>query len=349
MFAQVRCPETLEAEELDAYLEQGWFRMGQTIFTTNFLQFKNQVYSAIWLRVSLKDFSADKTQQKLTKRNSAFRTEIKPAAITFEKEKLYSNYKQHISFEASESLSHLMFRNSVQDIFNTREINIYDDDKLIATGFFDIGKNSAAGIASFYDHAYKKYSLGKYLIYLKMAYCKQLNLRYFYPGYFVPGYSFFDYKLAIGKPALNYLQLQDQKWITIDKFSSESIPVSIMQNRLNALHKLLSQLRVKSKVLPYSFFDANLIPDLRDAEVFDFPLLLFSSDHAADNVSPIIVFDVRDGLFHLMKCYSVWTPNPPNLAEEFYSIHLLKIEQDLFSTDVAEEMAEVFCRQLSIH
>ncbi|MBA4056534.1 MAG: arginyl-tRNA--protein arginylyltransferase, partial [Marivirga sp.] len=53
MFAQVHSPEKLLPRELDAYLEQGWFRMGQTIFTTNFLNFKNEFYSALWLRIML--------------------------------------------------------------------------------------------------------------------------------------------------------------------------------------------------------------------------------------------------------------------------------------------------------
>ena len=68
MFAQAHNPEKLTLTELDTYLERGWFRMGQSIFTTNFIRFKSNVYSTIWLRVVLDDFLADSTQSKLTKR-----------------------------------------------------------------------------------------------------------------------------------------------------------------------------------------------------------------------------------------------------------------------------------------
>ena len=87
-------------------------------------------------------------------------------------------------------------------IYNTHEINLFDGEKLIAVGYFDIGTRSAAGISSFYDPSYKKYSLGKYLIYLKMEYCQKMGFEYFYPGYFVPGYKAFDYKLSkrFGRP-----------------------------------------------------------------------------------------------------------------------------------------------------
>src|SRR5688572_27360273 len=101
MYGQVHSPETLSGDELDAYLEMGWFRMGQTIFTTNFLSFKNQFYSAIWLRVVLPRFSAEKTQQKLAKKNAGFATEIIPAHISAEKEALFAKYKSSVPFEAS--------------------------------------------------------------------------------------------------------------------------------------------------------------------------------------------------------------------------------------------------------
>src|SRR5688572_11082836 len=104
MFGQVHSPEKLSGDELDAYLEMGWFRMGQTIFTTNFLNFKNQFYSAIWLRIVLPRFSLDNTQQKLAKINAGFTTEITPAHISPEKEALFAKYKLAVPFEASASL-----------------------------------------------------------------------------------------------------------------------------------------------------------------------------------------------------------------------------------------------------
>ena len=42
MFAQIAYPEELAPEELDKFLANGWFRMRQTIFTTNFLHFNQQ-------------------------------------------------------------------------------------------------------------------------------------------------------------------------------------------------------------------------------------------------------------------------------------------------------------------
>ncbi|MGC3943525.1 MAG: GNAT family N-acetyltransferase [Chryseolinea sp.] len=205
MFASVHDPESLSPAELDAYLARGWFRMGPTIFTTNFLSFKENLYSAVWLRVDLADFEGGKTQAKLFKTNSVFTTRIRRATITDEKESLFAKYKKSVPFEASASLNHLLFGKATATVYNTFEVDVFDKDRLIAVGYFDLGKEAGMGISSIYDPEYKKYSLGKYLIYLKMNHCKELGMRYFYPGYFVPGYPFFDYKLSIGKNALQYL------------------------------------------------------------------------------------------------------------------------------------------------
>jgi leucyl-tRNA---protein transferase len=347
MLIQAQSPSQLTATELDSYLKRGWFRMGQTIFTTNFIHFKSEMYSTVWLRVLLNDFSADSMQTKLFKKNAIFQTAIRPAILTEEKEELYSRYKQSLPFNPSDSLRSLLFSAAnANSIYNTYEITVHDGDRLIAIGFFDLGETSAAGIASVYDPTYKKYSLGKYLIYLKMQYCKNLGLRYFYPGYFVPGYSFFDYKLGIAQPTLQFLQLSSQQWLPIERFSPENIPYQVMHSNLSSVQKLLNHSHQEIRLVKYEFFDANLIPDLRDAGLFDFPVFLFCPDASQDGINPVLVFDVRDGCYHLLVCLPYWKPDETNPDIEFYSAYFLKSLQEIYITASAEEMAEVFLKVL---
>jgi arginyl-tRNA--protein-N-Asp/Glu arginylyltransferase len=346
MFAKSLSPQTLSAEELDDYLFRGWFRMGQTIFTTNFLSFKSEFYSALWLRIDLHRFSPDSTQLKLFKLNARFRTEINVANITPVQEALYEKYKNSISFEASTSLKTLLFGRSPYKIYNTFEVDVFDGDTLIATGFFDTGKNTAAGITSFYDPAYKKYSLGKYVIYQKINFCKTYGLRYFYPGYFVPGYSFFDYKLSIGKPALEYLDLRSGLWLPIERFSPAQHPLRIMENKLSGLQHLLLKSQVESKILKYEYFDANLVPGLTEAELLDFPVILCCHQLERDGLVSLVVYDVRDDLYKLIACVSVWSSESPNSPEGFYSSHLLKAIQEISSSGTAEQMAQTLMMEI---
>ena len=343
MFAEVHCPRTLLPEELDQYLARGWFRMGQTIFTTNFLNFKNHFYSAIWLRIPLEEFTTDRKEQKLLKKNASFRVEIQRAAITPEKETLFAAYKKNISFEASSSLTTLLYGKADYNIYNTTEINIYDQHKLIATGIFDIGKISAAGISSFYDPAYRKYSLGKFLIYLKIEYCKQLGLQYFYPGYFVPGYSLFDYKLEIGKSVLQYLEFPSLNWRSLTAFKQASVPLRMMQDKLQVLKMLLVQSGVDSNILTYEFFDANLIPELEGIVLFDFPIFLCCAGMSEENP---IVFDIRDQQYHWIKCKSVWASANNHNSKGIYSSHVLKFDHGMFSSEHPQAIVSMVMNEL---
>lgn len=343
MFAEVHCPRVLHSDELDQYLARGWFRMGQTIFTTNFLNFRNNFYSSVWLRISLPAYIPDKMEQKLLKKNARFRTEIRQASITPEKEHLFAAYKKNISFEASTSLNTLLYGKADYNIYSTSEMNLYDHDKLIAVGFFDIGQTSASGISSFYDPAYKKYSLGKYLIYLKINYCRKMGLQYFYPGYFVPGYALFDYKLEIGKPALQYLEFPSLEWKPLHNFRLMNSPLHVMQEKLRGLQATLAKSGVESRLLKYEFFDANLIPELEGIVLFDFPIFLTCTGLSEEMP---IVYDVRDAQFHLVRCKSVWASTTASDSQEIYSSHVFKFDHGLFSNEHPQAMASMILREL---
>jgi arginine-tRNA-protein transferase len=80
MFAELENPLFIDAHELDQYLADGWFRMGQSVFTTNFLKFNHVFYSALWLRINLLEAEFPTTKSKLQKLNK-FEVEIQPAQI----------------------------------------------------------------------------------------------------------------------------------------------------------------------------------------------------------------------------------------------------------------------------
>lgn len=323
-FARIDFPESLSMEELDHYLELGWFRMGQAIFTTNFLNFKDQYYSAVWIRVTLEEFSMDRTFRRLSKLNAGFKKEIKKAELTARQEQLFKKYKGQTNFQAATSLKQLMYGKSDRQIFTTYEINIYDGDELIASGFFDLGASSAAGITCFYDPAYRKYSLGKFLIYLKMEYCREKGFRFFYPGYFVPGYSFFDYKLSIGKPAIQFLEFSSSQWKRIEEFSIDNSPLKFMEYKLRKLRDLLMTLDIKSWILTYEFFDANMIPELHGAELFDFPVFMVFSENQDENTNHLIVYDIRESAYCLILCRGVWKVGTSKSDEKLFSAQILK-------------------------
>src|SRR4051812_4961845 len=113
--------------------------MGQTIFTTNFLHFKDHFYSAIWLRINLDKFSETSFQKRLLKQNASFTVVVQPAIFDEVKEALYKKYRSAIAFDASSSVHQLMFGSASFNIYNTLEVCVFDGAKMIGCGFFDIG------------------------------------------------------------------------------------------------------------------------------------------------------------------------------------------------------------------
>ncbi len=340
MFAEAQSPTHITASELDAYLELGWFRMGQTIFTTQFIHFQSVMYNTIWLRVSLESYLADRTQTKLFKQNARFTTHIQPATITNEKEDLYNRYRESVTFKPSESLEQLLYGPSDEaSVFNTYEVAVYDADKLIAVGYFDLGQTSAEGIVSVYDPDYRKYSLGKFLIYKKMEYCRALGMQYYYPGYFVPGYSFFNYKLSIASDSLTFFSLPNKQWIPIQQFDEAKTPLIVMKHRLQEVKTNLDYLQQTAEVVNYEFFDANLIPDLRTADLFDYPVFLYIPSVNDNGIYLVMVYDIYESRYNVLACMGVWQPQSNNTDPAFFSECILKILQPIYTTISASEAA----------
>lgn len=338
MFATILFPQTLEPAELDNFLANGWYRMGQSVFTTHFLSFNNNFYSAVWLRVCLTDAVDDAKFIQLQKQNRQFRTEIKKADITQQQEALYKNYKQAIAFEPTETLQTLLFGFATTNLFNTYCVNIYDHNTLIASGFFDLGEKSAAGIVSFYHPDYKKYSLGKYLIYLKMDFCKKEAFRYFYPGYFAPGYPPFDYKLSMGKSTLEYFALGSRNWVPYTTFSYNTDPLKHMDKMLTGLQEKLTIKKISSQLLYYRFFDANLDPYYSDDQLFDYPVFLYFLPVPEEPVFKLIIFDISNGHYCMLQCSSVVQINWLKTIEHIFTDHLLKVDGLLLAAKTDEEM-----------
>jgi leucyl-tRNA---protein transferase len=348
MLAELHYPiNSLKGEQLDEYLEKGWFRMGQTIFTTNFLKFSGLLYSVIWLRIDLLTFKPTKTQQKLQKLNTKFKVEIKPSiAVTPEHLILFNKYKNHVPFDASPSLTHLLYDDKFSNVFDTYEVNIYDNRKLIACGIFDLGNDASTGITCFYDPDYQKYSLGKYLMFLKMDFSKKQGMSYFYPGYFAPNYPIFDYKLDLAKPYLEFLDLSTNLWEPFEEYIYEEIPLVEMTQKLEELSACLTKRNFQHSLLKYEYFDADLSATMNGAGTFDFPLFLLCFERDNSNSNPLIVYDVISRQYHLVVCDVVYHLDNQNIKSDSYNENLLQMTQHLFATESAEAMALVISRSL---
>ncbi len=300
MFAEKHYPEIMLAEELDAYLSKGWYRMGQAIFTTHFLCFGEEFYSAIWIRLSLENYTFKKSLRKILGRaKNRFTTHFQKAVIDEEREALYQKYRYHFKGVLAPNLTDSLLDGEEINLFNTYELTVYDGDKLIALSYFDLGKESAASIIGIYDPEYHSFSLGIYTMLKEIEYCQSQQLKYYYPGYVVPGYDRFDYKLRIGD--VSYYDLSCRKWLPYHELEEKNIPILAMKQQLGQLQQLLKAGNMFSQRLFYPLFEANLF-GFWPTYFFDFPIFLLCHLGPKSDYYTIVVFDVRESSFQLFGC-----------------------------------------------
>ncbi len=212
-------PEVLTGTELDAYLERGWYRMQQEVFTTTHVALPD-FYRVHWLRYAINRLAPRPTHRKIRNLNRRFMVSVEPFhGVTDEEEWLYQRYRSSITFDGADHIQEcLLDGNDLnRNIFDTRCFQVWDADRLIAVGYLDLGQTSGAGILNFFDPDYRKYSLGKYLMLLKFDFLKSSGYQFYYPGYVVAGLSKMDYKLFLGEDVAEYFDADQQVWLPFRK------------------------------------------------------------------------------------------------------------------------------------
>jgi arginyl-tRNA--protein-N-Asp/Glu arginylyltransferase len=188
-------PEEVSAQLLDDYLSKGWYRIHQMLITTDLIAKDDEFFAVFWLRYRLQDYRHSKKSQKLLQASNEFTKQIEPLQFTDELEELFATYRTQIDFDMSESVKTYLLGDRTENVFNSQLLTIRDDGKLIAAGCYDEAETSLMGLLSIYDPAYKKFSLGKVLLLLKIEETLRLQKTYFYPGYVSLHTGKFDYKL----------------------------------------------------------------------------------------------------------------------------------------------------------
>jgi hypothetical protein len=343
-FARRIIPEHFLASDWDDAWSRGWFRMRQTLFTTHFLEFDRQFHSAVWLRVGLTRWQGGKRLETLEKRNRRFRIDFHRLDVkgpSDAHEELYQRYRRSLAFEPAPTLKDLLYGNAFHDMFPSWVADLFDGDKLIASGIFDLGEDAASGINTCYDPEYSKFSLGNYLILKKLEFCRDRGLSWFYPGYVAPGQPRFDYKWSLGAETLEYLDIGSGVWFHRDPGDPVPDPLQEMCERLCHLGPFWNGRVVLPQVRSYLHLDINLNPQVQGMGLFDFPVFLDWFPISGASPPLVVVYDPRDGQYHVLHCRSVYRFERPGTDPTIFDSDLLHVERVLFSSADPAELAAV--------
>lgn len=212
-------PEEIKGAPWDQFFSLGWFRMHQHLFTCSHIE-HDELYRVHWLRYALKEIKPHASHKRIRNRNKGFSYLIEDFSfVRVDHAELHHRYRASIRFDGAWSIEDCLVGDDdvEQNMFNTKCISVFDEAKLIAGGYFDVGNHAAASILHFYDPNYHACSLGKYLILLTIDYLKEHGYEFYYPGYVVAGLPKFDYKLFLGKDEAQYFDPAHAEWKYFDE------------------------------------------------------------------------------------------------------------------------------------
>lgn len=320
-------PKAIEDCELDAYLESGWYRQGQGMFSTYATISRRILMAAPWIRVPTFGYSLSKNLRRLRNKNGNQLTHhIGQANITPYREEMFQFFRQYFKGEFYESLDSALFcyRSQPGSIFDSREITFYRNGRLVGYSYFDVGQSSIASILNIYDYEHMKYSLGMYSILLQLEWCQENGIEYYYPGYAMPENPRFDYKLRID--GVEFLDQATGEWRPWDEFQLEETPLYEYRSAMVRAKEKFRSLDLGWRIGVY-LNHSNPCPMLIDENGVQFlshPIFLAGDIY--DDPNPLIVdYDLDEKVYRLHRCTAHARPPFPD--------NHIKLEEILFPVD----------------
>ncbi len=180
--------------QLDRLLADGWRHFGEHFLRYNIGFYADELYRVLPLRVRVADFNLSKSQRRVVKRNQDLQAIIRPIEITAEKEALFERHKQRFNHSVPDSLYNFLSYAPAEIPCQALEVCLYDEEKLLAASFFDVGATAVSGIYAMFDPLETTRSLGIFTILLVINYAIETGKIHYYPGYAYVEDSFYDYK-----------------------------------------------------------------------------------------------------------------------------------------------------------
>lgn len=310
---------TVSAKRLDALLASGYFRTGNYLMRTRVLYFNEQILNTLHIRILLEEHSFSKSMHKLLRKNSErFTWHIQPYKITPEKELLYKKHRIRFKGNSSPNLTAYLFDNYNKNVFNTFEINLYDNGRLVGFSFFDVGLTSMASIIGIFDQAYEKYSLGIYTMLLEIEYAKSLQLKYYYPGYVAHEPSQFNYKLRLAEK-FDYYDWYTRRWTSFEKRNNRPKVNDFLSEKMNVAKEWLNELKIPFTELFYPFFYMGSMYPKSDCVKGVHHLLLHNFE--------------MEGLFYMIEFH----PEKMELLLVGATVHKYQFEEEVTASDAFED------------
>lgn len=180
--------------EMDALWRDGWRHFGVHFFRYNLGFYEYEIRRVVPLRIRLADFKFSKSQRRVFNKNSDLQTLIRPAEIDAEKENLFERHKRRFKSGVPDSIYDFLSQEPAVVPCPALEICVFEQGKLVAASFLDVGKNAVSSVYGMFEPSREKRSLGILTMLLEIRYALECGKKFYYSGYAYEGNSYYDYK-----------------------------------------------------------------------------------------------------------------------------------------------------------
>lgn len=296
MLVQYYYPHALSPARLDRYLAAGWFRGGAMLYRSPVICLADGLHTVINVRLNLKDYEFKGSLGRLLRKNDKlFRVEIGTPRLDARREDLYQSHREQFKGFVFETLAEFLQMGHGDNLFHTRELRVFDGDKLVAVSYYDEGAKGIASILGLYDDDYKRHSLGIYTMLYEVREAITNNKKFYYPGYILDGHEGFDYKLKLG--TMQYYSWNG-RWRKMPPREEDLWYGREFQARIDACHEELQKRGIASQYYSNPFFSLGYL-DFMDEGFVRGPVFLEVQAKIGARKRLIVEFDIDHSVFRL--------------------------------------------------
>jgi arginine-tRNA-protein transferase len=282
---------------LDGYLEEGWFRSGELMTRTPLIPVSGEVHATVPTRVLLEDYVYPKGMRRVLRRNAGrLRSEIGPPRVDAAREALYQATRARFVGYQIESLDEFLHAGPFRELFETREVSVWEGDELVAASYFDVGRESFASLLAIYDQARRRDALGIYTMLLEIGMALEEGRRFYYPGYVLLGSPWLDYKLRLG--SVQY-RTRRGRWRSARALPKRDPDRERLYQRVEAAEKALARAGLSSRrrIYPLFWIEETGIVAERGWRMVSSPIVLQVGEEPVDAGAWLIEYSLRAGAF----------------------------------------------------
>ena len=227
------------------------------LYKVDLLCIESGIFGVVNVRMNLDRFELKKSQRKRIARcDRRFSFSIGRAKPDAEKEALYALHKKRFKGFIHPTLNEYLTSGFHRTVFDTREICVYDGDRLVAVSYFDMGERSMASLIGLQHPDYRSFGLGIYTMLKEIEFGCSAGFKWYYPGYVLDLPSDFDYKLSLGE--FEYYT-PTKRWGSYRNFDATGTTGFQVRKSMEELKSGLDACGIPSKERYYPYFSLGFM------------------------------------------------------------------------------------------